>query len=110
MRLVSGEMPAIINERLNMEMTENAKETGPERRRRTHSAEFKAMVVLKSMEGEAGLDDLAREYGLNPNQIKNWRSQMRKHLKVIFADKRGKCKLSVDHRPAFPGCTEPQVR
>ncbi len=58
------------------------------RRRRTYAAEFKAGVVLESMESNLSLTDLARKHGLHPNQIKNWRTQMRQRLRLLFVDRR----------------------
>lgn len=65
-------------------------DTARRRKRRTYPAEFKARIVLESIEGRKSLEDLSREYEVSPNQIKNWRTRMRQNLESIFVDKRRK--------------------
>jgi transposase-like protein len=71
-----------------VELREQENQYDSERTRRTYTAEFKAMLVLESIEGKDSLADLARKYNVHPNQIKNWRTQMRKRLGMVFIDRR----------------------
>jgi len=57
-------------------------------KRRTYTATFKAKVVIEFIDGRNSLTELAAQYGLHPNQIKNWKSQFLKQAIYIFRDKR----------------------
>lgn len=59
--------------------------------RRTFSGAFKAQVVLEALENKRRLDDIAREYNLHPNQIKNWKCLLRKRIDLVFEDRRRSC-------------------
>ena len=61
---------------------------GTGRKRRTYSAAFKAKVVLESLDNNADISQIANRNGLHPNQVKNWRTCMRKRLSQLFVDQR----------------------
>ena len=46
------------------------------RKRRNHSASFKAKVAVAAVRGEKTLAELAQQYDVHPNQIQNWRSRL----------------------------------
>jgi transposase len=46
------------------------------RPRRNHSPAFKAKVALAAIKGERTLIELAQEFDVHPNQIKQWRDQL----------------------------------
>lgn len=56
--------------------------------RKTYSGNFKARVVLEYIKGKKPLSQLAEEYDVHPNQIKNWKSILLKQASVILEDKR----------------------
>ena len=58
------------------------------KKRKTYTGDFKAKVVLELICNGKGLPDLAAQYDLHPNQIKNWKSQFLKQAVNIFAVKR----------------------
>jgi transposase len=58
------------------------------KRRKTYTGSFKFRVVLELLNGEKTLVDLAKEYQLHPNQIKNWKSVLLKRGGDILEDKR----------------------
>ncbi len=60
------------------------------RRRNRYSGEFKARVVFEALSGDKTLREIADDYRLHPNQIKNWKSQLKKKAEELFEDKRGK--------------------
>lgn len=62
------------------------------RKRKTYSGSFKAKVVLELIRGRKSLTELADQYELHPNQIKNWKSIFLKQAVNIFGDKRRKKK------------------
>lgn len=44
--------------------------------RRNHGPAFKAKVALAAIKGEKTLVDLAQQFDVHPNQIRQWRSQL----------------------------------
>ncbi len=58
------------------------------KKRKTYSGDFKARVVLELIRNKKGLTELADQYELHPNQIKNWKSMFLKQASKIFDDKR----------------------
>jgi transposase-like protein len=58
------------------------------KKRKTYSGDFKARVVLELIRNKKGLTELADQYELHPNQIKNWKSIFLKQAMNIFEDKR----------------------
>lgn len=58
--------------------------------RKTYLGEFKAKVVVELLRGKKDLIELATQYEVHPNQIKNWKSQLLRQAVEIFEDKRRK--------------------
>jgi transposase len=58
------------------------------KKRNTYSGSFKAKVVLELICGERGLTELADQYRVHPNQIKNWKSRLLKQAPCVLKDKR----------------------
>ena len=56
------------------------------RPRRNHSPAFKAKVALAAVRGEKTLIELAQEFDVHPNQVKQWRDQLLKAATGIFGD------------------------
>ena len=46
------------------------------RKRRNHSASFKAKVAVAAVRGEKTLTELAQQYDVHPNQIQDWRGRL----------------------------------
>ena len=46
------------------------------RPRRNHTPVFKSKVALAAVRGEQTLSDLAQQFDVHPNQIKQWRDQL----------------------------------
>ncbi len=57
-------------------------------KRRKHSAQFKAKVALEAIKGEKTMSELASLYGVHPNQISRWKSQVMEALPDIFSSQR----------------------
>ncbi len=46
------------------------------RKRRNHSAEFKAKVALAALREDRTLAELAQQYDVHPNEIQSWKRQL----------------------------------
>ena len=56
--------------------------------RKRYSAEFKAKVALETVKGEKTLSELASQYQVHPNQIRQWKQAFLAGLPDIFSDRR----------------------
>lgn len=56
--------------------------------RRTYAGSFKLRVVMEFLKGEKPLVELAQEYKVHPNQIKNWKSVFLKRGREVLEDRR----------------------
>lgn len=53
--------------------------------RKNYSSEFKSKVALEALKGARTLSELASEYEVHPNQISQWKQQLKKALPDIFS-------------------------
>lgn len=53
---------------------------------KTHSATFKAQVVLAMLREENTVGQLAAEYGVHPSQLHRWKRQALDRFTHLFAD------------------------
>ena len=58
------------------------------RPRRNHSPAFKAKVAVAAIKGEKTLIELAQDFDVHPNQIKQWRDQLLEGATGVFGDSR----------------------
>ncbi len=56
--------------------------------RKIFEGNFKAKVVVELLKGKKSLSELALQYDLHPNQIKNWKSLLLKRAGSLLEDKR----------------------
>ena len=54
------------------------------RPRRNHSPAFKAKVALDAIRGEKTLAELAKQHGVHPNQITDWKNQLLERAAGVF--------------------------
>lgn len=59
------------------------------RPRRHFSAEFKAKVAMEAIREQKTLNELAREYGVHPNLIREWKKHVLSELPQVFASSKG---------------------
>ena len=52
--------------------------------RRNHGAAFKAKVALEALRGEKTLNELAQQFDLHANQIKQWKDQLLNGAEGLF--------------------------
>jgi transposase len=58
------------------------------KKRKTYSGSFKARVITDLLQGKKELEELANDYQLHPNQIKNWKTLLFKRAHIILDDRR----------------------
>ena len=56
------------------------------RPRRNHSPAFKAKVAVAAIKGERTLIELAQDFDVHPNQIKQWRDQLLEGATGVFGE------------------------
>lgn len=54
------------------------------RKRRTHSAEFKARVALEALKGVKTINQIAQDEGLLPVQVSTWKKELQEGLPTVF--------------------------
>lgn len=67
------------------------------KKRKTYSGSFKFNVVVELLKGKKTLVELANEYNLHPNQIKNWKSVFIKRGSEILEDRRKRKDTETKH-------------
>jgi transposase-like protein len=55
------------------------------RKRRNHSAAFKAKVALAALKGDKTLAELAEQFEVHVNQITQWKSLLQERASDVFA-------------------------
>ncbi len=56
--------------------------------RKTYDAAFKAKVALEAVKGEKTITQIASEFGVHPNQIRQWRDHLLGVLPEMFSRRR----------------------
>ena len=54
------------------------------RPRRNHTAVFKSKVALAAVRGEQTLSELAQQFDVHPNQIRQWKEQLLDGVEDVF--------------------------
>ncbi len=52
--------------------------------RKRHSAEFKAKVAVEALKGLQTVQQLAKEYGVHPTQISQWKQRLKSEAPGLF--------------------------
>ena len=55
------------------------------RKRRNHSAQFKAKVALAALRGDRTLAQLAEQFDVHPNQIQEWKKRLMDGAGDVFS-------------------------
>jgi transposase-like protein len=59
------------------------------RKRKVHTAEFKAKVGLEAVRGLNTINEIGQEYGVHPVQVGQWKREILEQAKTLFEGKRG---------------------
>lgn len=59
------------------------------RRRRNHSAVFKAKVAIAAIKGERTIAQIAEHFDVHPNQVTTWKTQLEGGAADVFGDGHG---------------------
>jgi transposase len=59
------------------------------KKRKVHSAEFKAKVALEAVRGVQTINEIGQEYGVHPVQVRQWKAAIQDQAKNLFKGKRG---------------------
>jgi transposase-like protein len=64
--------------------------------RKTHDAHFKAKVALEAVKGEKTITEIATEFSVHPNQIRQWRTQLLERIPDMFSQRKAPHEKSQD--------------
>jgi putative transposase len=59
------------------------------KKRRQYSAKYKFQVALEAAKGQKTINELASEYSIHPNQIRNWKRQLMEEGADVFVRNNG---------------------
>jgi transposase-like protein len=59
------------------------------KKRRNHTATFKAKVALAAIKNESTMAELSKRFNINQNMITRWKKQLLENSAEIFASKAG---------------------
>ena len=68
--------------------------------RKTYDAAFKAKVALEAVKGEKTITQIASDFGVHPNQIRQWRDHLLAVLPEMFSRRRPQEERSRDELEA----------
>lgn len=58
------------------------------KRRRSFDGKFKARVALEALRNQRTVGEIASEFGVHPNQVRDWKKQLLAKSAELFADGR----------------------
>jgi transposase len=59
-----------------------------EYKRKQYTPEFKAKVVLESLQRDTTIEEVRKKYGVSNSMIHRWKEEFQKNLPLLFEDKR----------------------
>lgn len=59
------------------------------RKRTQYSTQFKFKVAMEAMKEQATINEIASQYKVHPNQVRNWKNQLLAEGPAVFERKKG---------------------
>lgn len=59
------------------------------KRRKVHSAEFKAKVALEAVRGHLTVNEIAQQHSVHPVMVSQWKKEVLTQAHILFESKRG---------------------
>lgn len=56
--------------------------------RKVHSADFKFRVALEALKGAKTINEIAKEFGIHPNQVSQWKRKLATESVELFSRRR----------------------
>lgn len=56
--------------------------------KKRYTAAFKSKVALEAIKGQKTISEIASEYEVHPNQVSQWKRQLRDGIEHVFTDPR----------------------
>ncbi len=69
-------------------------------KRRQHSGQEKARVVIQAIEGHKTVNQIAGEHKIHPNLVTRWKTEALERLPQILSDSRGPTRVTQERREA----------
>ena len=69
------------------------------KRRKVHTAEFKAKVALEALRVAKTINEIGQEYGVHPVQVGQWKKVIQEGARTLFVGKRGPKPLAEHREP-----------
>ena len=60
------------------------------RKRRNHSAEFKARVAMEALKGIKPIHEIAADFEIHPVQVSQWKKTLQERMTEVFERKNGR--------------------
>jgi transposase len=69
------------------------------KKRKFHTAEFKAKVALEALRGVKTINEIGQEYGVHPITVGHWKKALQEQAKTLFEGKRGPKPIAAHQEP-----------
>ncbi len=69
------------------------------KKRKVHTPEFKAKVGLEALRGVKTINEIAREFGVHPVTVGQWKKEIQEQAKTLFEGKRGPKPIAAHREP-----------
>ena len=69
------------------------------KKRKVHTADFKAKVGLEALRGMKTINEIGQEFGVHPMQVGQWKKLIQEQAKSLFEGKRGPKPLAAHQEP-----------
>ena len=74
-----------------------------------YTAKFKASVALEAIKGDKTISQIASEYGIHPQQVRNWRKEFISKSHLVFERDKDTTRLESELEKAYKKIGQLQV-